>query len=149
MDLGVVTSVLHEEPSPTSVTTSGANDYDNYICSAFCPIFLCTCICTPQSILSSPQGFSRRKRIRSCINLNLSTQTSIHLFVFQYHISHLIVYAAEILSSVCRAMGCLLAGMTAHTRFHANNRMQHDNGCNGVYVHAWANGLCVRVDMCL
>ena len=54
----------------------------------------------------------------------------------------MIVYAAEILSSVYRAIGCLLAGMTAHARFHANNRMQHDNGCNGVYLHAWANGLC-------
>ena len=31
VDLGVVASVLHEKPSPASVTTSGANNYDNYI----------------------------------------------------------------------------------------------------------------------
>ena len=31
VDLGVVASVLHEKPSPASVTTSGANNYDNCI----------------------------------------------------------------------------------------------------------------------
>ena len=31
VDLGVVASVLHEKPSPASVTTSGANNYVNYI----------------------------------------------------------------------------------------------------------------------
>ena len=137
MDLGVVASVLHEEPSPTSVTTTGANDYDNYICSAFCLIFQYTYICTPLSIFSSPQGCSWRKSIQSCIYLNLGTLTSINFFGFS------VPYQSSDCTCCRNTFLCVSCYGVLASWFHANNRMQHDNGCDGVHVHAWANCLCV------